>query len=200
MQNPVSTSGLRFAARQAIEDKSTNATSIIGRGRPENTYFELSGAYQGSCAVRTAKYGWFAFPWNVDHWGTLRDCKYVLVATADSEEGPTAIEVYFFKAEVVRQAFDEARESKISAGLKVSNHTGMWIALHLEPESPKRSNVGRLADWVVRIPIGDHSNDIAGTKTAGPKSSIGLSIAEAKPLLAAHYGVDMTAIEIVIRG
>lgn len=199
---------LRKAAREAIERQGAEAESVIGRGRPENTYFRLAGAYQGECAVRTAKLGWFAFPWMQDHWGTLRDCDYVLVPTADDDERPTAVDVYFFKADTLTAAFDTARESKLSAGLKVSDWTGLWIALHDEPDAPLRSGAAKLAEWVIRVELSDTSparapsppnvGPIAAPTSAAPQLS--LSIAEAKRALAAHYGVDPSAIEIVIRG
>ncbi len=194
------TSGLRQAARIAIESKGADAVSIIGRGRPENTFFQLSGAYNGSCAVRTAKHGWFAFPWNKDHWGTLRDCDFVLVATADNEDRPSAIDVHFFEASDLRKAFDEARESKLAAGLKVSDWTGLWIALHDDPDAPRRSGAAKLAKWTVRQPLNGTEEPAPVAVTARPAPTVGLNIAEAKRQLAAHYGVDVAAIEIVIRG
>jgi hypothetical protein len=194
---------LRKAARAAIERKGAHAQSIIGRGRPENTYFKLTGAYVGDCAVRTAKFGWFAFPWMQDHWGTLRDCDYVLVATADDEDRPSAIDVHFFDAKTLTSAFDKARESKLSAGLKVSDWTGLWIALHDDPDAPQRSGAAKLASWSLRIDLSDQPEPVAESANAGPSeppAGLNLTIADAKKALAAHYGVDPSAIEIVIRG
>jgi hypothetical protein len=193
---------LRRAARSAIELKGAQAESIIGRGRPENTYFKLTGAYQGECAVRTAKHGWFAFPWMQDHWGTLRDCDYVLVPTADDEANPTAVHVHFFKADTLKEAFDRARESKLAAGLKVSDWTGLWIALHEDRDAPQRSGAAKLAEWSLRIDLTDAPVAAAAVSPSAPvhTSQPGLSIAEAKQALAAHYGVDIAAIEVVIRG
>lgn len=193
---------LRAAARKAIEIKGAQAKSVIGRGRPENTYFKLTGAYEGECAVRTAKNGWFAFPWMQDHWGTLRDCDYVMVPTADDEENPSAVHVYFFKADDLEVAFDKARASKLAVGLKVSDWTGLWIALHEHQDAPQRSGVAKLAEWSLRIDLADAHVAAVTLEDAVPKQTyqLGLSIAEAKKALAAHYGVDAAAIEIIIRG
>lgn len=191
---------LRLAARKAIELKGCVATSQIGRGRPENAFLGLSGPYEGDCAVRTAKHGWFAFPWNTDHWGTLRDSKFVLVANYDDDDAPASVAVRFFQADRLLDAFDAARQARLKRGLKVSDNTGMWVALHEYPSLPDNDNFEALADWVVHIPLPLDPARVLAAPAALSNPPPGLSIAEAKLRLAAHYGVEPQAIEIVIRG
>ena len=190
---------LRASARQAIESKGCAAASLIGRGRPENAFLRLSGAYEGDCAVRTAKHGWFAFPWNEDHWGTLRESKFAMVVSFDDDDAPTATSVHFFQADRLLKAFDVARQARLKRGLKVSNNTGMWVALHAHPSLPDNDNFEILADWVVRAPL-TRKQPQASAAPDSASNPRGLSIAEAKMRLAAYYGVDPQTIEIVIRG
>lgn len=190
---------LRLSARRAIELKGCSATSLIGRGRPENAFLRLSGAYGGDCAVRTAKHGWFAFPWNEDHWGTLRESKFALVVSYDDDDAPTATSVHFFQADRLLVAFDAARQARLKRGLKVSNNTGMWVALHKHPSLPDNDNFEILAEWVIRSALPHEQPQASVAPTSAPKTQ-GLSIVEAKMRLAAYYGVDPQAIEIVIRG
>ncbi|RYG81771.1 MAG: hypothetical protein EON59_14510 [Alphaproteobacteria bacterium] len=195
------TSALRGFARSAIEKHGCSATNIIGRGRPENAFLELRGAYEGKCAVRTAKNGWFAFPWMTTDWGTLPESDYVLVPYADHDDPARGTKVYFFQADKLKPAFDAARAARIAAGKKVSDKTGMWVALHSVPGYlPTDTGFERLADWVEEFAPHTKGGAKAPPKAALDATPNRLSIAQAKQALAAYYDVSPEAVEITIRG
>ena len=82
-------------------------------------------------SIRTTRDRCIAFPplKNGSSWRTLDDCDVVAVASVDSKENPTKIEVYFLPADDVRKRFDESYAARRKAGRVVRDRFGMWLAL-----------------------------------------------------------------------
>jgi hypothetical protein len=120
-----------------------------------------------------------------------------MVVSYDDDDAPTATSVHFFQADRLLKAFDVARQARLKRGLKVSDNTGMWVALHAHPSLPDNDNFEVMADWVIRTALPRKQTQTSVASAPPPQ---GLSIAEAKIRLAAYYDVAPQAIEIIIRG
>lgn len=174
--------------------------------------------------IRTSQDTWYAFPRNDSNtgWSTLEDAEVVVVASLTEKESMRA-NFHIMPADDIRARFDRAYTARVKAGHVIPEKRGIWLSLY-EPEgnSPV-SHVGAGAGLAYKpfakeVPIiidgddqgGDDEEDTVEdasvsppVATAAPAASSDegpLTIAEAKRRLALTFGVEPSAIKIIVEG
>ncbi len=192
---------MREMVARAISEHGSAVTPLSGRGQPKGAVLSLKGAWSGRCSVRTTQDRWASIGEDENGWRTLDDVDWVAVAALDDKRVPSAVDIYFFAVQDFRSAFDEAKAARIQAGQALTRG-GVWVALD-KVESGRATAVASgfkdKALWHERYPLSTVGRSGQSGET-GERVTATLSIAQAKPLLAAHYGVGVESIEILIRG
>lgn len=194
---------MREMVSQAISQHGSTVTPLSGRGQPKGAILGLTGVWTGRCSVRTTQDRWASIGEDENGWRTLDDVDWVAVAALDDKRAPSAVDIYFFAVQDFRAAFDEAKAARVKAGQALTRG-GVWVALDKVDSDRATAVASGFKDkalWHVRYPLSPVAAAVEGPPdTQHATGSATLSIAQAKPLLAAHYGVGIESIEILIRG
>ncbi len=174
--------------------------------------------------IRTSQDTWYAFPRNDTNtgWSTLEDADVVVVASLTEKES-TRANFHIMPADDIRARFDRAYTARVKAGHVIPEKRGIWLSLY-EPEGDSPvSHVGAGAGLAYKpfsaeVPIvvdaddqdGEDDEDIveeaplsplqAAAAPTSPSGNGPLTIAEAKRQLALTFGVDPSAIKIIVEG
>jgi len=146
------------AARRGAEEAGYKLERLPGRGL-SNVYAARKNGETRTFSIRTTRDRYIAFPplEGGTKWKTLDDVDSVLVATVDSAESPTAVEVYLFRADEVRKRFDASYAARVKNGLVMRDNFGMWLCL--DPRDTRAANA--VGTGIVRHykPIATYSLD-----------------------------------------
>lgn len=174
--------------------------------------------------IRTSQDTWYAFPRNDTNsgWSTLEDAEVVVVASLTEKESMRA-NFHIMPADDIRARFDRAYTARVKAGHVIPEKRGIWLSLY-EPEGDSPvSHVGAGAGLAFKpfaseVPVvidagdqgGDDDEDTVEDTPASPRPTASaptassddgpLTIAEAKRRLALTFGVDPSAIKIIVEG
>jgi hypothetical protein len=197
----IETRQLREAATAVLKARGYAIRPIVGRGQPAGVLLELTKDGGCSiCVVKTTRDRDIGFVWNNEkgQWGTLASVDFVAVSSVNSKDHPTRIEVYLLEAAVVREAFDVTRQARLMAGHAIEATT-VWLSIDRR-ESTAPSYIGSgIKECALWSEVVDPMHDGADSFIV-KAPPLKLSMAEAKPALAAYYGVGPEAVEIIIRG
>lgn len=153
-------------------------------------------------SIRTSQDRFIAFPRRKDgRWRTLDDVDLVVAASVDDKEAPKYAWVHFLDGDDMRDRFNRTYEARKAAGLKIPAGRGVWLSLY-KPEStdhPRRvgAGAGLVYPRVATIPL-DPDDTGPGPRQPVVEQPVGLTITEAKRLLASSLGVDESSIKITV--
>jgi hypothetical protein len=201
----IETKQLREAVTATLEGRGYAVRPIVGRGQPVGVLLELTkGGQRQTCVVKTTRDRDIGFVWDKEkrRWATLASADLVAIGSVDDKNTPTKIEVYLLEATAVRDDFNKTLKARITAGHAIEDVT-VWLPIDRR-NSTAPSYVGsgfkEKALWSAVIDPALDTEEPLQAAEAPPLPSLRLSMAEAKPALAAYYGVSPEAVEITIRG
>lgn len=212
---------LRTAAVKELEKLGYKVERIPRAGKGSLRRLTKDGVSK-TVTIRTSQDAWLAFPRNDDDtgWLTLEDADLVVVASLTHKDSALA-NIHLMDADDVRARFDRARAARLKAHHVMPAKRGIWISLYEEEASQPVSLVGagagldprhrRLAENLPVMvdgfegPDGEAEDDpTEGLEPVGagePGDEHGpLTISEAKRRLALTFGVDPSAIKIIVEG
>lgn len=175
----------------------------------------VMGAESKIVSIRTSQDTWIAFPRNEanDGWATLADVDYVVAASVDDGRDPQFAQVHMIKGDEMRDRFNRAFNARKSAGHSLPLRRGIWVSLYHDESDFPVNRVGagaglanppiaRVALNGGRVERESPSNVVprhAETVTVTAQSENGgLTIAEAKRLLARSLGVNEADVRITV--
>lgn len=160
-------------------------------------------------SIRTSQDQWVAFPMDPKGkgWVTLDDVDVVLAVSVDDPESPGNALVHWLPADEMRKRFNQALEARKGAKRNMRQRGGIWIPLYeREDASANVSYVGGGAGLdhpaIATVPL-----SVGRTPPPSPPPHFasgngadgnGLTIAQAKRGLSAHFGVPESGITITI--
>jgi hypothetical protein len=214
---------LKRTALRELERQGYKVERIPRAGKSSLRMITKDGASQ-KVTIRTSQDTWYAFPRNDTNtgWSTLEDAEVVVVASLTEKESARA-NFHIMPADDIRARFDRAYTARVKAGHVIPEKRGIWLSLY-EPEGDSPvSHVGAGAGlaykpFAAEVPIVIDAKDLgaeddedivekafplppqaaAAPTTASDDST--LTIAEAKRRLALTFGVDPSAIKIIVEG
>jgi hypothetical protein len=130
------------AAVSGATSQGYKCSRVPGKGLANLWRLEKGGKVRVA-SIRTTRDRWFTFlPLEGGNsWKTLDEADVVLVASVDDKDHPTAVEVYLFEADEVRERFNEAHAARVEAGHVVKDDFGFWVNLDLD-HRPTATAVG----------------------------------------------------------
>ncbi|OWO92519.1 hypothetical protein B5E41_22440 [Rhizobium esperanzae] len=207
--------GIEYLEREGYE------ISRVPRAGKKSLRRVKKGKEEFNVAVRTSQDQWFAFPRNdsTGKWLGMDDVdvqRVIVVALNTREEGKEKIAlVHDFKASEVRDRLNKNYRARHAANPNIDISHGNWISLYNEEVSEPTSYVGAGIGLAFppcdRVPLfGVASNDVEEEDLAdadepmpaasAPVIDEPLTIPEAKRRLALTFGVDPSAIKILVEG
>jgi hypothetical protein len=217
---------LRVALKQAALDALASQGWKVEKPKGYGSSVRLlrRGAEQRLVSIRTSQGTQIAFPRDADgKWVSLNGVDVVIAASVDNYVNPTAINVHWMDAKVVKDSFDRTFAARMSQNHTIPVGRGVWLPLY-EAESndtPRLvgSGLGLKFPPIYTIPLNeavakaeDANDDEESDEVAeddapdaaqhAPQHTdeVPMTIAEAKRRLAVSLGVDPSNIKITIEG
>jgi len=121
------------AAKRGAESRGYALVREPGRGL-SNIWTITKDGQTKRASIRTTRNRWFAFQplEKGTKWKTLDEVDVVIVASVDSADEPTNVEVFVLPADEVREGFSASHAARVKAGLIVQDNFGMWVALDFD--------------------------------------------------------------------
>lgn len=211
---------LRRTAIRELEKQGYTVERIPRAGKGSLRKITKDGVSR-KVTIRTSQDTWIAFPRNASDtgWSTLEDADLVLAASLD-EKGGSYANFHLMDADDIRARFDRARSARLKANHVMPAERGIWISLYNQEADEPVSMVGAGAGlkhppFAKNIPVlldrqmdsvateGDDEDEPPAPPPALAHSARDdgpLTIPEAKRRLALTFGVDPSAIKIVVEG
>ncbi|MCH9695196.1 MAG: hypothetical protein K0U72_11870 [Gammaproteobacteria bacterium] len=154
--------------------------------------------------IRTTQDQAIAFPRLQDDsgWKTLDEVQMVIAVSVDDKKDPKNGLVHFLDGDDMRDRFNRAYKARIDAGRSIPLGRGVWLGLYRNEEDGDNvrfvgAGAGLENKPVATVPLEPiDAVDWEGKK--GQVAAKGLTISEAKHLLAISLGVDEESIKIVV--
>jgi hypothetical protein len=147
---------LRDLARQyLVETQKLTLEPVIASGRSPDAFFRCQDedGKVFDVAVRTAKRGRLAFRRKGDHWKTVEDADYVLIAAFGSKNAPRMADLYYLESEKVIRALNQAYNALSFSKKKAKGTFPVWISLEEVKSGPKAPGSGVVNEAIDHISI-----------------------------------------------
>ncbi|AMY03261.1 hypothetical protein AB0V79_09060 [Mesorhizobium ciceri] len=198
------TKGLLFQA--GIDVLQQNGWSVEKAGLGKSSVRKITkGKDTKLVSIRTSQDTWIAFPRTSDDggWLTLDDVDYVVAVSVDNKYMPRLAYIHMIDATQMRERYDRAYAARKKAGYNIPVGRGVWLSLYEEETSDPVTLVGAGAGLkyppIASVPL-DGRADVDLGEDAPAEDEGPLTIAEAKRRLAMTFGVDPSAIKIIVEG
>lgn len=212
-QHKVATRRGLFAFAEKALEKEGWTVSRVARGGKASLRQIKRGNETFKVSIRTSQDTWIAFPPRTKGpgWVTLDEVDYVVAASVDNRDNPTLARVHMIPGDEARDAFNRARAARQAAGYSLPAGRGIWISLYEAEASSPVTLVGAglglrfksiadrdlLAEPLLVVEIGAAAADDQ-EEVERHSASHGLTIGDAKRLLAESLGVPESSVRIII--
>jgi hypothetical protein len=202
-------------AIEALEKEGWKVERIPSSGKSSMRRIS-KGTNRKTVSIRTSQDTWIAFPRTEDDsaWATLGDADYVVAATVDDWEKPRFAHVHFIEGDEMRARFDRAYAARKAAQHSLPTGRGIWVSLYDKESQYPVNHVGAGAGLdhppIAKVPLkGAELGLPVRTVQETPElrqpappvaNGAGLSIPDAKRLLALSLGVNESDIKITVCG
>ncbi|TGQ83744.1 hypothetical protein EN850_03095 [Mesorhizobium sp. M8A.F.Ca.ET.207.01.1.1] len=203
------------AGLMTLEKEGWEVSRIKGAGKSSVRRITKDGKSKVA-SIRTTQNTWVAFPRNKSDtaWGTLEGADMVVAVSVDEKDSPRFAQVHFVEGDEMRDRFDRAYAARKAAGYKMPVGRGIWLSMYdLEAKNPVTlvgAGIGLDNPAVGRIPLSsikagerdaaEEADDAEEAEGSADADEVPLTIAEAKRRLAVTFGVDPSAIKIIVEG
>jgi hypothetical protein len=203
------------AAVTALEKEGWTVERIPGSGKGSLRRIS-KGTTQKTVTIRTSQDTWIAFPRTEDDkgWATLGEADYVVASTVDNWERPRYAHVHLIGGDEMRARFDSAYAARKAAKHALPVGRGIWVSLYDEESQYPVNRVGAgagnsnppiakvpLKGAELGLPVRAEQQTPDLRQPAPPVANgVGISIQEAKRLLAMSFGVNESDIKITVCG
>lgn len=162
-------------------------------------------------SIRTSQDCWVAFPRSAGDkgWLTLDDVDLVMAVSVDDKHMPREARAHLIPADKMRERYDRAYAARIAADYNIPVGRGVWLSLYDKEANDPVTLVGAGSGldyppiYTIqldgRAPV-DPEAEAAAEESDGDDDEAPLTIAEAKRRLALTFGVDPSAIKIIVEG
>lgn len=186
------------------------------RGAGSSVRRATKGNKNLTVTIRTSQTQWFAFPrtGNDKGWLSLDGADLVVVVAIDDSREMAM--PFIFPGDIVRERFDKLYAARRAAGHSIPVKRGVWLSLFSGDKSDAPIYVGAGLGYEdkyqrEKVPLGftagpagssddDDEDDVAETLQSDSSDEGPLTIPEAKRRLALTFGVDPSAIKIIVEG
>jgi hypothetical protein len=153
-------------------------------------------------SIRTTQDRYIAFPRKKDGaWRTLDEVDIVVAVSVDDREAPRYAWVHLLPGDEMRDRFRRSYEARKALGLKMPPGRGIWLSLYKKEstDNPRRvgAGAGLAHPRVATVSLAEGDNG-PGPQQPIVEPPVGLTITEAKRLLAKSLGVNESSIKITV--
>lgn len=188
---------------EALKSHGYRVERVSGSGKSSVRRVIKDGTSQ-IVTIRTTQDQAIAFPRLDDDsgWRTLDEVDMVVAVSVDDKEDPKYGWVHFLDGDDMRDRFNRTYKARLDAGRSIPVGRGVWLGLYHRDTGDNVRFVGAGAgldnERVASIPLDVDGSNSARKTNGGAGNEQGLTIAEAKRLLAISFGVDVENIKITV--
>ena len=154
-------------------------------------------------SIRTTQDRYIAFPRKKDGtWRTLDEVDIVVAVSVDDADAPRYAWVHLLPGDEMRDRFKRSYDARKASGLRMPPGRGIWLALYNKESTDHPRRVGAGAGLVhprlATVPLAVNDDGLRPQAPTTVEQRGGLTIVEAKRLLAKSLGINESSIKITV--